>query len=138
VLLLVRCFGPQRYRFSQSVDQIVSIDIVEGMTEKDACSGNFSNAVVLASIPEEVWDQVVTEIKEVKCRSYIGDPIEWIGGKVFRITYQDGGTELIGIFTSFYYRWNEDGKGKFSYPYFDKEQFSYLIEKYLNEYGVGE
>ena len=137
VLLLARCFGPKRYRFSQSTDQIASIDIVEGMTANDARRGDFSNIVVLASIPEEEWNQFLTEFSSVKRHSHIGDPLQGLGGRIFRITYNDGGIELVGRLTGYYYRWNEDGIGKFKPTYFDEEQFEHLIEKYLNEFGVG-
>ena len=135
VLLLVCCFGPERYRFSQSADQIVSIDIVDGMTEKDAGHGNFGNAVVLASIPEEEWDQVVNVIGKIECHTPFGDPLQSLGGKIFRITYKDGGIELVGRVSGYYYRWNEDGIGKFKMANFDEELFQYLLEHYLNEFG---
>lgn len=137
ILIIVRCHAPKQYRFSQTKDQITSIDIIEGMTEKDAGLGNFENIVVLASIPEEAWDGFLTDFKEIECRSYVGDPTHWLEGKIIQITYKDGGIELISECTGFYHRFDEDGIGKFKSKFFDDAQFEQLIEKYLGEFEVG-
>lgn len=136
ILCVFYCCGPKKYRFSQKLNQINAIDIVEGMTELDAGLGNFENIVVLASIPEEAWDRFLADFKAIECKSYIGDPVYWLGGKIIRITYKDGGIELISECTGFYHRFDEEGIGDFKSKFFDDEQFEQLIENYLREFSV--
>lgn len=137
-VLIVRCHAPKQYRFSQEFDQIEEIRIVEGMTEKDAGLGNFTNIIVLASVPEEAWNQFMEDFREIECRSYVGDPSYCFEGQIIQIIYKDGGIELISKYAGFYHRFDEDGIGKFKSRFFNKEQFKQLIEYYLQEFRTGE
>ena len=58
VVVLFACSrAPKQYNFSQGFSEIKAIEIVEGVSEKDAVRGNFDDIVVLASIPQEDWSR---------------------------------------------------------------------------------
>lgn len=138
VVVLFACSrAPKQYNFSQGFSEIKTIEIVEGVSEKDAVRGNFDDIVVLASIPQEDWSRFMADFKAVKCKSYWGDPAYYLEGRIIKITYKDGGIELLHKSAGFYYRFNEDGIGRFKLRFFDDDQFEQLIEMYLDEFGTG-
>ncbi len=120
-----------RYELMQDTSQIVSIQIAEGINERDALEGNYDKLKVIVSIPEEQWELFLANFQTVHCSQYRNDPCQSLEGNIIWITYADGALELIGDCAAFYHWIGEEDRGDFRPYYFDLEQFNSLIAQYV-------
>lgn len=120
-----------QYELMQERGQIVSIQIAEGIGEKDAFEGNYDRLKVIVSIPEEQWELFFANFQSVQCLQYRNDPCQSVEGNVIWITYANGAIELIGDCATFYHWVGEENRGNFRPYYFDLEQFNSLIAQYV-------
>lgn len=122
-----------RYELMQDVSQIISIQIAEGINERDALEGNYDKLKVMVSIPKEQWEMFLAKFQTVPCSRYRNDPCQSLEGNVIWITYADGALELIGDSAAFYQGPKENDSGDFLRYYFNLEQFNSLIGQYIKK-----
>lgn len=119
-----------QYKMMQERDQIVSIQIAEGISEKDAGEENYDKIKVITTIPQEKWDVFLVDFSNVQCLKFRNDPCQSLEGTIIYITYKNGAIELIGNWAAFYHWIDGANRGDFRPYYFDVEQFEFLIAKY--------
>lgn len=141
IILIIACMifssgcrsNSVRYEFKQEIDQIVSIQIAEGISQQDTVEGNYDKIKVVATVSEERWEEFLEDFEAVRCSRYRNDPCQSVEGDIIWITYANGAIELIGDCSTFYHWIEGEKKGDFLPYYFDLEQFHSLIIKYAEE-----
>ena len=109
IIICISCV----FSLMQDVSQIISIQIAEGINERDALEGNYDKLKVMVSIPKEQWEMFLAKFQTVPCSRYRNDPCQSLEGNVIWITYADGALELIGDSAAFYQGPKENDNGDF-------------------------
>lgn len=124
LLHLGGCKAQRHYLFSQQIENIDNIEIVyidpfSAITEYDQLES-------IATISSEQWESFIHDFHAIPCSAYFLDPYQAIEGNVIRITYKDGGYEVISEYSGLQITSN----GEWKYPpyYFDSQAFNSFVE----------
>ena len=125
------CTAPPRsYQFLHDVSSVEKIEICK----KTVKNGRDSDPVeVLLTIDKEDHAKVFADIQSLPCWKHVGDPLSGIGVYQFRIYYNTGEIEIIGMANNVYV--SADGRWRSSMSKFD-EGFKELILDLLSEAGI--
>lgn len=125
ITLLLYCYRPIAYPFSQKKDAIVQIDIVEIDDYRIINTGNFDMITICKSIDQSKQSSFVSKFEDLHCHKSRGPSQECLEGRAVRFTYNDGAFEIVGAETAFYCTANKD----WSYPayYYNYNDFNNFL-----------
>ena len=115
VITLCGCFSDPVYRYKESVDSVISVQILRVGENEEVLADNADVGIL-------------SELQGLKLRRYLNDPVTIIAGLVVRVNYESGGYELISAGCSAYYNGK---KLKYEHCYFDRDEFEVLVTKYI-------
>lgn len=132
-VIFTGCRTQVEYPFMQSEGSIVGIDIV--YADPYSYTVDYSAIEPVFAVDQEQWQSFLADFKEIPCKYAPIDPLQGHSGEVIRITYADGGYEVIGPYAGLHV----DPKGNWTYKdyYFEKDVFIEFIETIQRDKGQG-
>lgn len=115
VITLCGCFSDPVYRYKESVDSVISVQILRGGENEEILADNVDAGIL-------------SELQGLKLRRYLNDPVTIIAGLVIRVNYESGCYELISAQCFAYYNGK---KLRYEHGYFDRDEFEALVMKYI-------
>ena len=115
VITLCGCFSDPVYRYKESVDSVISVQILRVGESEEILADNVDAGIL-------------SELQGLKLRRYLNDPVTIIAGLVIRVNYESGCYELISAQCSAYYNGK---KLRYEHGYFDRDEFEALVMKYI-------
>ena len=115
VITLCVCFSDPVYRYKESVDGVISVQILRVGESEEILADNVDAGIL-------------SELQGLKLRRYLNDPVTIIAGLVIRVNYESGCYELISAQCSAYYNGK---KLRYEHCYFDRDEFEVLVTKYI-------
>ena len=115
LLGLYGCFSDPVYRYKESVDGVISVQILRVGENEEILADNVDAGIL-------------SELQGLKLRRYLNDPVTIIAGLVIRVNYESGCYELISAQCSAYYNGK---KLRYEHCYFDRDEFEVLVTKYI-------
>ena len=131
VLLLTRCRHKEDYTLAQPAENITGVEIVYVGNSRILCGGFYESIKPVCTIAEEDWEAFFTDFYAMDCSGYLNDPNLNYEGELIRITYSDGGFEVIGTHAGFYC--TKDRDQRYIYLRFDEDLYQSLISKWKLE-----
>lgn len=111
VITLCGCFSDPVYRYKESVDGVISVQILRVGENEEILADNVDAGIL-------------SELQGLKLRRYLNDPVTIIAGLVIRVNYESGCYELISAQCSAYYNGK---KLRYEHCYFDRDEFEILV-----------
>ena len=131
----------ESYQTYQSTEEIAKIEVVRvrykseekvKVFESQIYNNNFESVVYYSEIPEESYQDFVSELISIPCYRTMPPFYSRVWGEGFLITYKDGSWELINYSGPTYYDASEeDFHG--SVLHFNDDEFNALWLKYSQE-----
>ena len=123
-VIFTGCKTQAEYPFMQPEESIVAIDVV--YADPYSYTEDYSALEPVFTVGQEQWQSFLADFKEIPCKHAPIDPLQGHSGEVIRITYADGGYEVIGPYAGLHV----DPKGNWTYKdyYFDEDVFDAFIE----------
>lgn len=115
VITLCGCFSDPVYRYKESVDGVISVQILRVGENEEILADNVDAGIL-------------SELQGLKLRRYLNDPVTIIAGLVIRVNYESGCYELISAQCFAYYNGK---KLRYEHGYFDRDEFEVLVTKYI-------
>lgn len=115
VITLCGCFSDPVYRYKESVDGVISVQILRVGESEEILADNVDAGIL-------------SELQGLKLRRYLNDPVTIIAGLVIQVNYESGCYELISAQCSAYYNGK---KLRYEHCYFDRDEFEVLVTKYI-------
>ena len=115
VITLCGCFSDAVYRYKESVDSVISVQILRVGENEEVLADNVDAGIL-------------SELQGLKLRRYLNDPVTIIAGLVIRVNYESGCYELISAQCFAYYNGK---KLRYEHGYFDRDEFEALVMKYI-------
>ncbi len=115
VITLCGCFSDPVYRYKESVDSVISVQILRVGENEEILADNVDAGIL-------------SELQGLKLRRYLNDPVTIIAGLVIRVNYESGCYELISAQCFAYYNGK---KLRYEHGYFDRDEFEALVMKYI-------
>lgn len=115
VITLCGCFSDAVYRYKESVDSVISVQILRVGENEEILADNVDAGIL-------------SELQGLKLRRYLNDPVTIIAGLVIRVNYESGCYELISAQCFAYYNGK---KLRYEHGYFDRDEFEALVMKYI-------
>ena len=134
--------GKEEYRTFQSADEIVKIEVVRVPYKSEEKSkefasqiydNNFESVVYYSEIPEESYQDFVSELISIPCYRTMPPTLSAVWGEGFLITYKDGSWELINRSGPTYYDVSEEDFHGSDLLHFNNDEFNALWLKYSQE-----
>lgn len=124
VLIFAGCSTQVVYPFMQSEENIVAIDII--YADPYSYTEDYGALMPVFSVSPEHWQRFIADFEEIPCKHAPMDPLQGHSGEVIRITYADGGYEVIGPYAGLHV----DSKDNWIYKdyYFEKDIFAEFVE----------
>ena len=126
---LVGCFAivqKRPYCFSQSVDQISTIEIAEVLSDEDYSSRPETKTIIVIS--ENKYSEIIESISKTEGNYVLEGAVYALGKYVLCITYKNGAVEIIGEWS--YRLITPEGNVDWGCYWFDSEQFHSIISGY--------
>lgn len=121
ILLSLTSCSAKPYSFKESIDEIVSIEIVS--------AENSLEYTVVKTLSETERDDFLEQFQAIKFQKYLGDPPKLRGDSI-RITYQSGVYEMVCSYAAEYV---ENGVIQFLWRRCDEKTFNNLMESFSKE-----
>ena len=115
VITLCGCFSDPVYRYKESVDSVISVQILRVGENEEILADNVDAGIL-------------SELQGLKLRRYLNDPVTIIAGLVIRVNYESGCYELISAQCFAYYNGK---KLRYEHGYFERDEFEALVMKYI-------
>ena len=115
VITLCGCFSDPVYRYKESVDSVISVQILRVGENEEILADNVDAGIL-------------SELQGLKLRRYLNDPVTIIAGLGIRVNYESGCYELISAQCFAYYNGK---KLRYEHGYFDRDEFEALVMKYI-------
>lgn len=132
ILTLFGCNRRERYAFSEGVENICSVQIVDVAVDECISLRNIGNINTTHDIDKDALSSFIDDLKNIPCYKYWNDPLNYIAGTSIMIVYNSGIMELISpvstaIFTP---EGSHGGKWRYTRYYFDQDQFYNMVSRY--------
>ncbi len=128
IILLTCCQKKVAFTLSQQENEVDKIEIIWIYDWFSYNPENVDTFQIQQTIDPGEYSAFLKELYSVPCYRYRNDPFHGFSNNTIRVTYLDGGYELIGAHTVFY----ETAAGDWTFPpyYFDSNAF----DKYINSW----
>ena len=124
MLVLAGCKAGETYPFTQAEEDIAAIELI--YVERYEQPSDYSVLDAVATVEQSQWQESLSRFRQIRCESYFNDPPQGDTGMLIRITYADGGYEVIGNRCGLYV--NPKGQRTYKYYHFEEKAFAALVE----------
>lgn len=97
---LTGCTGETRYQFSQPLDSICSIEVVDISGDDVRTNQELGKVTVIQPLFSSDWEPFLNSLQDIPCWKYWNDPPQDIRNKAIQIRYEDGTIEILSSSSS--------------------------------------